>query len=189
MILIARPLGRGIGRAISLAFAQAGAHVALLARTKSQLDEVAEIITSVHQRKALVFPVDATDEKALAEAYSRTEQELGPVDIVIANAASFVWRPFVYTPFDEWWRMMEVNVKGPMFLTQLGMKSMRARNSGVIIIISSRAGLHNRGSCLFSRRPKVKINGLNATQLDYQHIVHPSEIRFSLVLIDLMIFF
>lgn len=128
-----------------MALAEAGAHVALLSRTKTQLDEVAEIITSKHHRRALVLPADATSEIDTTDAFSRTEQELGKVDIVVANAASFVFRPFVYTPFDEWWNMMEVNVKGPMFLTQLAMKSMRERNEGEIIIISSRAGIHNRG--------------------------------------------
>lgn len=144
------PSGRGIGRAIALALAEAGTHVALLSRTKSQLDEVADIITTKHQRRALVLVADATSEAAIAEAFARTEQELGKVDIAVANAASFVFRPFVYTPFDEWWNMMEVNVKGPMFLAQLAMKSMRERNEGEILIISSRAGIHNRGASLIS---------------------------------------
>ncbi len=140
-----------------MALAEAGAHVALLARTKSQLDEVADIIITKHQRKALVLPADATSESAVTEAFARTEQELGKVDIAVANAASFIFRPFMYTPFDEWWNMMEVNVKGPMFLTQLAMKSMCERNEGVIMIISSKAGIINRGKRIFSSVPGLII--------------------------------
>ncbi len=75
--------GRGIGRAIALALAQSGAHVALLSRTKSDLDEVADIIKTKFNRKALVFAVDATDNSAVAKAFAQTEIELGKLDIVV----------------------------------------------------------------------------------------------------------
>ncbi len=129
--------GRGIGRAIALAFAQSGAHVAILSRTKSELDEVAEIIRTKFGRKALVFAVDATDETAVAEAFARTERELGKLDIVVPNAGTSFWRPFAYLDFDDWWKLMELNVKAPLFLTQLAIKSMRERNEGTVIAMSS----------------------------------------------------
>ncbi len=135
--------GRGIGRAIALALAQSGAHVALLSRTKSELDEVAEIIKTKFGRKALVFAVDATNNSAVAEAFAQTENELGKLDIVVPNAATSFWRPFAYLDFDDWWKVMEVNVKAPLFLTQLAIKSMRERNEGTVIVISSGAALLN----------------------------------------------
>ncbi|KLO14748.1 NAD-binding protein [Schizopora paradoxa] len=132
--------GRGIGKSIALALAQSGAHVALLSRTKSELEEVAEIIKTKFNRKALVFPVDTTKESAVENAFSTTERELGKVTIVVANAGYGLWRPFVYMDFSgEWWKEMELNVKAPMFLAQLAIKSMRANNEGTFIAISSSA--------------------------------------------------
>lgn len=135
--------GRGIGRAIALALAQSGADVALLSRTKSELDEVADIIRSKFDRKALVFAVNALDESAVTEAFAQTERELGKLDILVANAASSFWRPFAYLDFAEWWKIMELNVKAPLFLIQLAIKSMRERNEGTIIAISSNAATRN----------------------------------------------
>lgn len=138
-------LGRGIGKAIALAFAEAGAHVALLARTKSQLDAVASTISSLYKRKTLVCVADASDESAVAIAFADAERLLGPVDVVVPNAAVNLFRPYVYTPMDDWWRVLEINVKGPLFLTQLAMKSMRERNAGVILPITSKAATLNLG--------------------------------------------
>lgn len=135
--------GRGIGRSIALALAQSGAHVALLSRTKTELDEVAEIIKTKFGRKALVFPVNALDESAVAGAFARTEEELGKLDIVVPNAATAFWRPFTYLDFDDWWHVMELNVKAPLFLTQLAVRSMRERGEGTVIAISSVSGIRN----------------------------------------------
>lgn len=137
--------GRGIGKTISLALAEAGAHVALLSRTKSELDAVAEIISTKFHRKSLVCVGDASDESSVTQAFAKAEHELGKVDIAVANAAINSFRPLVYTPLEEWWRIMEINLKGPVILTQLAMKSMRQRNDGAIIVITSKAALLDLG--------------------------------------------
>ncbi|KLO14712.1 NAD(P)-binding protein [Schizopora paradoxa] len=129
--------GRGIGRAIAIALAQAGARVALLARTKSQLDEVAEEIKTKYGRNTLVLPVDVTNQSDVAAAFKKTENELGKLDVLIANAGIALWRPFLHLDFNEdFWRIMEVDFKAPMFLIQLAMKSMVERKAGAIIAIS-----------------------------------------------------
>ncbi len=150
--------GRGIGRAIALAFAQSGAHVALLSRTKSELDEVAEIIKTKFNRKALVFAVDATDNNAVADAFTQTENQLGNLDIVVPNAATGSWRPFAYLDFDDWWKVMELNVKAPLFLTQLAIKSMRERGEGTVIAISSAAGIRNVGALFINFVFIIRLN-------------------------------
>ncbi|KLO14747.1 NAD-binding protein [Schizopora paradoxa] len=132
--------GRGIGKAIAISLAQSGAHVALLSRTKAQLDEVAEVIRLKFNRKVLVFAVDARSESAVEDAFVTTEKELGKLDIVVANAGSGIWRPFAYLDFSDWWQEMETNLKAPMFLTQLAIRSMRERNQGTVIAVSSAAG-------------------------------------------------
>ncbi|KLO14743.1 NAD-binding protein [Schizopora paradoxa] len=181
--------GRGIGKSIALALAEAGAHVALLSRTKSELDAVAEIITSQFHRKSLVCVADASDESAVAQEFARVEQELGKVDIAIANAAINSFRPLVYTPLEEWWRIMEINVKGPVILTQLAMRSMRERNEGAIIVITSKAALLNlAGPSAYcaSKSAVVRTIGCLQLEMDAEHdgnsgvhmyTVHPGAVK------------
>ena len=133
--------GRGIGKAIALAFAEAGADVALLARTKSQLEAVAATVRETYGRRALVIAADVTNEKAVVDAVELTETELGPIDIVIANAGVNLLRPCAFTPMSDWWWVMEVNVKGQMLVAQEALNRMRARGKGVIIFNASRAAV------------------------------------------------
>jgi len=175
-----------------LAFAQSGAHVALLARTKSELDEVAGIIRTKFDRKALVFPVSATDEKAVAKAFARTEKELGKLDIVVPNAASHFWRPFANVDLDEWWKEMEMNVKAPLFLIQLAIRSIRERNSGTVIAISSAAGTRSIPGLSAYSTSKTALNraiGCLQLELDAEgksginlFAVHPGTVKTKLAL-------
>jgi len=184
--------GRGIGRAIALALAQSGAHVALLSRTKSELDEVAEIIKTKFNRKALVFAVDATDNNAVADAFTQTENQLGKLDIVVPNAATGSWRPFAYVDFDDWWKVMELNVKAPLFLTQLAIKSMRERGEGTVIAISSAAGIRNVAGMSSYATSKAALNraiGCLQLELDAEgkseihlYAVHPGGVKTQLAL-------
>ncbi len=87
--------------------------------------------------------MDATDNSAVAKAFAQTEEELGKLNIVVPNAGTAIWRPFAYLEFDEWWKIMELHVKAPLFLTQLAIKSMRERNEGTVIAITSGASLLN----------------------------------------------
>ena len=138
---------RGIGKAMALAFAEAGADVALLARTKSQLEDVASTIRSQYGKRALVLAVDATDEKAVTDAVRTTELELGPLDVAVANAGVGSTRPFASTPMTEWWKVMEVNVKGQLLVAQAASKSMRTKGKGIVIFNASLAAVMSFREC------------------------------------------
>lgn len=132
---------RGIGRATTLSFAAAGASVALLARTESQLEELAADIRTKYGTQVLVLVADATDDRAVSAAVRKAEWELGGMDVVVANAGVSASRPLVFTPMEEWWRIMEVNVKGQMCVVQEVLKGMRTRGRGVVIFNTSRAAV------------------------------------------------
>src|SRR5690349_1008683 len=76
---------RGIGRAIAVALADAGADVALVARSAEGLADTADDITAVG-RKAVVIPADVTDQPSVADAVAASIDQLGHVDIVVNNA-------------------------------------------------------------------------------------------------------
>lgn len=138
--------GRGIGKAIALAFAEAGANLGLVSRTESQLKEVSDKIKESFPSCEVVYvAVDVTDATAVASCVKEIESKLGKLDVVVPNAGVNMFRPFVDTPIDEWWKVMDVNVRAPLVLSQLVLKSMRERNEGAIIYISSRAGIVNLG--------------------------------------------
>ena len=77
--------GRGIGRAIALALAEAGASVAVVARTENQLAETVRLIEEAGG-SAAAYPADVTDEGAIEKVVADVEQQVGPVDLLVSNA-------------------------------------------------------------------------------------------------------
>ncbi|KAI5118705.1 hypothetical protein M0805_003361 [Coniferiporia weirii] len=135
---------RGIGRAIAIAFAAAGAAVALLARSRTDLEALAADITAAYPgARTLVCPADVTDRAALA-AITR---DLGPLDALVLNAGVNLFRPFVRTPFDDWARVLDINLNAPLMLAHMALPAMRERRRGAIIFISSRAGILSLPGC------------------------------------------
>lgn len=108
--------GRGIGRAIALALSAAGAYVAVLARSESELVETVAMIEQTGGR-ARAFAMDVTDASAVCTTMAAIERLLGPVDLLVNNAATLgPIGPFCETGVGEWWHAMDVNLRGPFFV-------------------------------------------------------------------------
>jgi NAD(P)-dependent dehydrogenase (short-subunit alcohol dehydrogenase family) len=132
--------GRGIGRAISVTLASSGAAVAVLARSPDQLAETVRLITASGGR-AIACPADVTDRQAVEQAVDEVGRRLGPIDLLVNNAGQ--GRPFgplAEVDPDEWWRCVEVNLRGPMLCSHLVLHGMIARRRGRIINVVSGAG-------------------------------------------------
>jgi 3-oxoacyl-[acyl-carrier protein] reductase len=137
--------GRGIGRAVALELAAGGAQVALLARSLGQLDEAAEAIRA-QGGTAAVFQTDVADPEAVAEAAARAAKELGPVDILVNNAAVVQpLGPTVTAPSTAWASAFAVNVDAPFYFTQAVLPSMLDRGWGRIVNVSSSIAAHPAG--------------------------------------------
>ena len=125
--------GRGIGRTVAARLATAGASVAVLARSSDELSETVESITLAGGR-AIAVAADVTERSAVERAVSQTERELAPVDLLVNNAA-------VATPVgpawevdpDDWWRTLEVNVRGSFLCAHAVLPGMVARKRGRIV--------------------------------------------------------
>jgi 3-oxoacyl-[acyl-carrier protein] reductase len=137
--------GRGIGRATSIGLAAAGAKIGLLARSVDELEEVEEAVTGLGGR-ALVAPADVGDRQQLAEVAAKLASELGPVDILVNNAA-VVWPLGPTTSVDpaDWAAAMTVNLVGAFTLTSLYLPGMLERGWGRIVNISSGIADHPEG--------------------------------------------
>jgi 7-alpha-hydroxysteroid dehydrogenase len=131
--------GRGIGAAIALAFADAGADVALTARTSSQLEEVASLVRA-RGRKALVLPADVNELEVYDGLVSSVIAEFGRLDIVVNNAGGSMPRPFLDTSSGAFERAIHFNVTTAFQMTKVATPYLLASGSGAVINIGSAAG-------------------------------------------------
>jgi NAD(P)-dependent dehydrogenase (short-subunit alcohol dehydrogenase family) len=133
--------GRGIGRAIALALAREGAAVAIAARSAGELDRTLAELCAVHDRVIAVCS-DVTDRAAVDSMVSQTEAQLGPIDFLVNNAGSAgVVGPIWETDPDDWWREVEVNLRGPLLCARAVLPGMIARSRGRIVNMASGVGL------------------------------------------------
>ena len=132
--------GRGIGLAIATAFARAGAQVALVARSADELSAAARAVERIG-RGVMARTADVTNQAAMAEVINDARAALGPITILVNNAGSIgPIGPFGEPPLADWWRCVEVNLRGPAVCTHLVVDDMMARGRGRIINIVSGAG-------------------------------------------------
>ena len=131
--------GRGIGRAIALKFAGEGADVAVVARTRAEIDAVAEEIKE-KGRRALAIPCDVGDSKEVDEAVQHASRELGGVDVLVANAGALLHARLEETTDALWDEMMRVNLNGAFYAFRAAVGEMSERGWGRLIAISSVSG-------------------------------------------------
>jgi NAD(P)-dependent dehydrogenase (short-subunit alcohol dehydrogenase family) len=134
--------GRGIGRDIAQRLAREGYACGLIARTKSQLDETAELIKQ-KGGKALVTPTDVSKREQVLASVEAVERELGPISVLINNAGAYLRKPFIETAEEDFDFQLKVNCYGPFFCTQAVVAQMAQRGGGTIVFVlgsESRSG-------------------------------------------------
>ena len=127
---------RGLGRAAAAALTADGWAVGVTGRDAAALDDVVAA-----GEAALALPGDATDAGAVADAVARVHAELGPLDLVLANAGAFaaggrLWE----TDPDTWWSDVEVNLRGPALALHAVLPAMVARGAGRVVVMGSGMG-------------------------------------------------
>jgi NAD(P)-dependent dehydrogenase (short-subunit alcohol dehydrogenase family) len=132
---------RGIGRAIAVALAQAGADVALVARNAAGLAETAEAITAVG-RDAYVIPADVTSYDAVADAAAAAIGKLGYIDVVINNAGgSNFMVPFRELRLSGWDKLIQLNLSSAVYVCHAFAGHLLDRGRGSVINVASVAGV------------------------------------------------
>lgn len=137
--------GRGIGEAIALGLARAGADLVVAARSADQIETVAVRARSLG-RKALAVQADVGDLESLAELFRITEAEFGGLEILVNNAGVNRRKASLEVTPEDWDYIHNINLKGLFFACQHALKSMQRRGYGRIINIASLAsfiGLKN----------------------------------------------
>ena len=126
--------GRGIGRGIALELADAGAHVAVSARTEEQLRETADEVGG------LAVVADVSKREDVDRMVGEVERALGPLDLLVANAGVAGWEDAAWEVEPaEWWHVLEVNVLGVYLCCRAVIPGMIERGRGRIVITGSGA--------------------------------------------------
>ncbi|WP_026462524.1 3-ketoacyl-ACP reductase [Adhaeribacter aquaticus] len=159
--------GKGIGKAVAIALAKEGVQVALLARTESQLQEVATQVEALGV-KALVITADITDINSVNAAVEKATQELGAIDILINNAGTAAFGKFLDLEPSAWENIIKVNLLGVYYTTRAVLPAMIERKTGDIINISSTAG--QRGAAATSAYSASKFAVLGLTESLMQEV-------------------
>ena len=129
----------GLGRATALSLAQAGADVILMARSETDLQQVAAEIEAAG-RRAMVCPVDLSDSAALMAMVTQGVDAFGRLDILVNNAATDIPGPVTDLTPEDWDRVLNVNLRAPFLLAKAAFPHMQRSGGGIIINVSSVAG-------------------------------------------------
>ncbi|HET7325759.1 MAG TPA: SDR family oxidoreductase [Nocardioidaceae bacterium] len=131
--------GRGLGRAIAQTLSAAGVSVGLVGRDPGPLEEVVSLLAG----PAFAVAADVTDPQMVARAVQAVEAKLGAVDLLVNGAG--LRDPERAMPWqadpDAWWRVVEVNLRGPLLLTEAVLPTMLERGRGRILEMASGVGL------------------------------------------------
>jgi NADP-dependent 3-hydroxy acid dehydrogenase YdfG len=119
----------GIGQATAAALAGRGATVALVARRTDRLEELAASITK-DGGTALTITADVTDQQQAAQAVATAVEQLGRLDIVVNNAGVMLLGPAVGAPLEEWDRMVDLNVKGLLYVAHAAVPHLLSAAEG-----------------------------------------------------------
>jgi NADP-dependent 3-hydroxy acid dehydrogenase YdfG len=173
----------GIGAATAVMLAAEGAAVAVAARRKDRLEELA---TGIRDQggTVLVLEADVTDESQATEAVGRTVAELGRIDTLINNAGVMLLGPAAGAPLSEWQRMVELNILGLLYCTHAALPQLLAaaedspRRVADVVNVSSVAGrVARNGSGVYN----LTKHGVGAFSESLRQEVTGRHVRVSLV--------
>ncbi|KWR75546.1 SDR family NAD(P)-dependent oxidoreductase [Cupriavidus sp. IDO] len=129
--------GRGIGRAIALAYASAGAAVVCSARGEAEITQTANLIREAGGR-AIAHVADVGDYQAIASLFQRASNEYGGIDIVVANAGvALEQRRIADSDPALWSKTIDINLTGAYYTAHAAIPHLRRRGAGKIIMVGS----------------------------------------------------
>lgn len=148
-VAIVTGASRGIGQAIARLFAAEGARVACVARTLEEGDHklfegsLRRSVDEIRESggEAIAVPCDVSEWEHCQAVVSAVRQQLGPIDVLVNNAALTYFVPIADYPVNRWLRSFAVNVHAPFYLAKLALEDMLPRRSGAIVNISSGAAI------------------------------------------------
>ncbi len=161
--------GRGIGRAIALAYAREGAKLALAARSEAELQEAVAAV-SEHGTEAIAVPTDVTSQEETERLAQRTVERFGRIDLLVNNAGiSGPVGPLQGNDIDDWVSTITVNLTGTFLVCRAVIPVMLEQSSGKIINLSGAGATNawsNMSAYCSSKAAVVRLTEVLAQELD-----------------------
>ncbi|HVO52352.1 MAG TPA: SDR family NAD(P)-dependent oxidoreductase [Thermoanaerobaculia bacterium] len=176
-VVLVTGAGRGIGRAVALAFAREGAKLALVGRTKKNLTDVARELKDL-DAPAAVLPGDVSDEGVVSRVVAAAEQQLGPIDVLVNNAGVYVAAPVERMDTLVFDRLLAVNLRGPFLMSRAVLPGMKSRRRGHVVNVASTAGRRGFAGGGAYCASKFGLVGLSEAMM---YEVRTSDVRVSVV--------
>ena len=151
--------GRGIGKAISIAYAAEGASVVIAARSAAQLEEVSKEITT-QGGEALAVPTDLRIREEVETLVQKTVDQFGRIDILVNNAGINPRGLFLDSTDEEWEQGWQINVMGVVYCCRAALPVMQQQGSGNIINVGSGMGQVGRSNLSVYCASKAALHGL-----------------------------
>lgn len=157
---------RGLGRGCAAELAREGADVAICARGEGELRAAAEDIDDEGTGEVLAVPCDVTDPDDVAHLVSRTEEELGPVDVLVANAGGPPNGDFLDFDDGDWRDAFELNLLSAVRLARGVLPGMRDRGWGRVVFVTSLSVKEPLPGLVLSNAMRLGVTGLAKTLSD-----------------------
>lgn len=149
----------GIGRATALRFCEEGASVAIFDRHVAHGEQVLQEIGD-RGGKAIFVAVDVSVESQVKQAFQRAQAELGPIQILVNNAAAFVFGSYDVSP-NDWEQVLSVNVTGAAMCAKCAVEAMIPAGGGAIVNVTSISAFVAQENSLPYNTSKAALLGLN----------------------------
>jgi sorbitol-6-phosphate 2-dehydrogenase len=161
-VAIVTGAGQGLGQALTLHLAAAGYSIAAADVREESAVETARMAAEQHGVPSLGLRADVTSEEEVADLFRRTETELGPVELLVANAGILQSGETTEFPLGAWRRILDVNLTGYFLCAREAARVMVPRRRGVILQINSKSG--KKGSFRNAAYAASKFGGIGLTQ-------------------------
>lgn len=180
--------GKGIGKAIAIALAKEGVNVILVARTQTDVDQLAAEVNQFGV-KSLALSADVSDINSINTAVEKALAEFKTIDILINNAGIGAFGKFLELEPADWERIIQVNLMGTYYTTRAVIPQMIERQTGDIINISSTAGLNGNAVTSAYSASKFAVMGLTDSLMQEmrKHNIRVTALTPSTVATDLAI--
>jgi NAD(P)-dependent dehydrogenase (short-subunit alcohol dehydrogenase family) len=161
--------GRGLGKATALVFATKGADIAVVARTKKEIDAVAKEVRKLG-RRALSIKADATKPQEVQKAVDETMETYRKIDVLVNSQGDWLIKPTLKTTEEDWDHIIDINLKSVYLTCRAVLPHMIARKSGHIFNVGSASGLWYPGGGIITiyKASKMGLTGFSKALAEEQ---------------------
>jgi NAD(P)-dependent dehydrogenase (short-subunit alcohol dehydrogenase family) len=161
--------GRGLGKACALVFAAEGADIAVVARTKKEIDAVAKEVLKFG-RRAIAIRANAIKPQEVQKAVDETMESYGKIDILVNSQGDWLIKPTLKTTEEDWDHIIDTNLKSVYLTCRAVLPHMIARKSGHIFNVGSASGLWYPGGGIITiyKASKMGLTGFSKALAEEQ---------------------